>query len=68
MKISNAAQIVHLSCNRIENIVGKEENAGYQPFLLFPPCYQNVTHILVYILVVGNFYDKFISLPHNPDF
>ena len=25
---------------RAENIVGKGENAGYQHFLLFPPCFQ----------------------------
>ena len=26
--------------DRIENIVGKGENAGYQHFLLFPQCFQ----------------------------
>ena len=26
-----------------ENIVGKVENAGNQPFLLFPPCFQPST-------------------------
>ena len=26
--------------DKIENIVGKEENAGYQHFLLFPQCFQ----------------------------
>ena len=25
---------------RLENIVGKEENASYQHFLLFPQCFQ----------------------------
>ena len=25
---------------RVQNIVGKEENAGYQHFLLFPQCFQ----------------------------
>ena len=25
--------------DRIENIAGKEENAGYQHFLLFPQCF-----------------------------
>ena len=25
--------------DRVENIVGKDENAGYQPFLLFPQCF-----------------------------
>ena len=24
---------------RVENIAGKEENAGYQHFLHFPPCF-----------------------------
>ena len=27
---------------RVENIVGKGENAGYQHFLLFPQCFQKV--------------------------
>ena len=26
--------------NRVENILGKGENAGYQHFLLFPQCFQ----------------------------
>ena len=26
--------------DRVENIVGKEENAGYLHFLLFPQCFQ----------------------------
>ena len=26
--------------DKIENTVGKEENAGYQHFLLFPQCFQ----------------------------
>ena len=26
--------------DRVENIVGKGENAGYQHFLLFPRCFQ----------------------------
>ena len=25
---------------RVENIVGNGEKAGYQPFLLFPQCFQ----------------------------
>ena len=28
--------------DRVENIVGKGENAGYQHFLLFPQCFENV--------------------------
>ena len=28
---------------RLENIVGKEENAGYQNFLLFPQCFQKLS-------------------------
>ena len=33
---SNVIQIVKVVFHRTENIVGKEENAGYQHFLLFP--------------------------------
>ena len=29
---------------RIENMVGKGENAGYQHFLLFPPCFQKTPY------------------------
>ena len=28
---------------RIENIVGKGENAGYQHFLLFPRCFHKLS-------------------------
>ena len=28
---------------RVENIVGKGENAGYQHFLLFPQCFEKVS-------------------------
>ena len=27
----------------VKNIVGKGENAGYQHFLLFPPCFQRAS-------------------------
>ena len=33
-------QMVQFLFDRIENIVGKGENAGYQHFLLFPQCFQ----------------------------
>ena len=29
---------------RVENIVEKGENAGYQHFLLFPLCFQKASH------------------------
>ena len=32
----NVAQIMHFFFDRLENTVGKGENAGYQHFLLFP--------------------------------
>ena len=30
---------------RVENIVGKGENAGYQHFLLFPQCFQKASSL-----------------------
>ena len=30
--------------DRVENIVGKGENAGNQQFLLFPQCFQKAFH------------------------
>ena len=38
---SNVYQKLKLALGRVENIVGKGENAGYQHFLLFPQCFQN---------------------------
>ena len=29
--------------DRVENIVGKGENAGYQHFLLFPQCFKKAS-------------------------
>ena len=36
-----AGNKINASQKKIENIVGKRENAGYQHFLLFPQCFQN---------------------------
>ena len=36
----NVTQNVQVTFHRIENIVGKEENASYQHFLLFQQCFQ----------------------------
>ena len=36
---SNVTQNIKVVFHRLENIVGKEENAGYQHFLLFPQCF-----------------------------
>ena len=35
-------QKVKFPCYRVENIVGKGENADYHHFLLFPQCFQKV--------------------------
>ena len=32
----NISKMTSCLCDRVENTVGKEENAGYQHFLLFP--------------------------------
>ena len=37
LNVTHNIKVVFL---RIENIVGKEENAGYQHYLLFPQCFQ----------------------------
>ena len=37
---SNVTQNIRVMFHRIKNIVGKEENAGYQHFLLFPQRFQ----------------------------
>ena len=35
----NVNQRMKFDMGRVENIVGKGENAGYQHFLLFPQCF-----------------------------
>ena len=37
---SNAAEIMNSVFDRVANIVGKGENAGYRHFLCFPHCFQ----------------------------
>ena len=39
----NVAEIIISLSNRVENIVGIGENAGYQHFLLSPKCFQKVS-------------------------
>ena len=36
----NVAQMMISVSDKVENIVGKGENAGYQHFFLFPQCFQ----------------------------
>ena len=36
----NVAKIMTSVYDRVENIVGKRENAGYQHFLFFPQCFK----------------------------
>ena len=36
----NVTEKLKVLLERVENIVGKGENAGYQHFLLFPQCFQ----------------------------
>ena len=39
----NVYQKLKFASGRVENIVGKGENAGYQHFLPFPPCVQKAS-------------------------
>ena len=51
---------------RVENIVGKEENAGYQHFLLFKQCFQRLSSSGS--LKVGIVWLRANTLPYNPEF
>ena len=39
----NASEKLKFGMGRVENIVGKGENAGHQHFLLFPQCFQKAS-------------------------
>ena len=41
----NVTQKLKFSMGRVESIVGKGENAGYQHFLLFRQCFQKASYI-----------------------
>ena len=41
----NVAQMMISVFDRIENIMGKGENAGYQHFLIFPQCFQKASFL-----------------------
>ena len=40
----NLSEKLKFVLERVENIVGKGENAGYQYFLLYPKCFQKVSY------------------------
>ena len=40
----NVTEKLKFDLGRVENIVGKGENAGYQHFLLFPQCFQKASY------------------------
>ena len=42
--ILNVGQIIICVPDRVEIIMRKGENAGYQHFLLFPQCFQKVSY------------------------
>ena len=48
----NITQIIKFVYHRIENIAGKEENAGYQHFLLFPQCFEKAVSSSVSKVVI----------------
>ena len=41
----NVAKVMISLFDKVENIVGKGENAGYQHFLLFPHCFQKASDV-----------------------
>ena len=62
----NVAKIMISVLHRVENIVGKGENAGYQHFLLFPQCFQKAS--LLGLLKVGTVWKRVNPFPNNPWF
>ena len=43
---TDVMQTLKFALGRVENIVGKAQNATYQHFLLFPQCFQNVFRVV----------------------
>ena len=60
---SNVAKLPISLFDRVENIVGKGENVGYQHFLLSPQSFQKTS--LLGLLKVGIVWYRINSLPNN---
>ena len=45
----NIAQMMISVFDRVENIVGRGGNAGYQPLFLFPQCFQKLSFLGGYL-------------------
>ena len=56
----NVTQDIIVVFPRIENIVEKEENAGYPHFLLFPQCFQNTSSSSASNFVIVWLWVKFV--------
>ena len=54
------SQMANFGLDKMENIVGEEENAGYQHLLLFPQCFQKA--ISLELLKVGIFWERVKSI------
>ena len=59
----NVIQKLNFDIGRVENIVGKGENTGYQHFLLFLQCFQKPS--ISRLLKVGIVWERVTSLPNN---
>ena len=59
---SNVAKLMNFLLDRVENIVGKGENAGYKHFLLFQQCFQKTSSSgSIKVEIVW----KMVNLPQN---
>ena len=43
----NVNQKLRFVLGRVENILGKGENAGYQHFLIFPQCFRRLLKVVI---------------------
>ena len=62
----NEAHMMILVFDRVEKIVGKGQNDGYQEFLLFPQNFQKA--YFSRSSKVGIMWERVNPLPYNPDF
>ena len=61
----NAAQVMISVFDRVENMVGKGENDGYQHFLLFPQCFLKASFLgSLKVVIVWQRVKNFLS--HKP--
>ena len=60
----NVTQKLKFAGERVENFIGKGENAGYQYFVLFPQCFQKTFTSVSFKVGIGGIFARMLFIWH----